>query len=94
MKITYADLMRASLRLLLLPAMLIAVGAFITGITFGIALWNWYDPWPTILWLGLLALPVIILLTLKLSRESHSALISGFLGCWWFVGIYIWSIAH
>ncbi|MBA4090569.1 MAG: hypothetical protein C0494_08265 [Sphingobium sp.] len=94
MKITYSDLLRASLWLLLLPAMLIAVGAFVTGITFGFALWNWHDPWPTILWLGLLALPAIILSTLKLSRESRSALIWGFLGCWGLVGIYIWSIVH
>lgn len=94
MQVTYSNLMRASLWLLLLPAMLIAVGAFFTGIAFGFALWNWHNPWPTILWLGLLVLPIAILSTLKLAQGSHAILISGFLICWGFVAIYIGAIAH
>lgn len=86
--------MRGSLWLLLASAVVFAAMMLATGLTFGFTLWNVRDPWPTILWIAVLAFPVLILLALKHCIASPLRLTLSFWACWSFVAFYFGTQLH
>ncbi len=86
------NVMRGSLWVLLVPAFLFAVMSFVTGITFGFALWQWDKLGPTIFWIAALAFPIIILSALKASVGSIPKLLTSLIACWGFVAFYVCMI--
>ena len=53
---------------------LFALDALMMGLTFGFTLWDVSNPKPTILWLGVLAAPCIIVMALKRREPSTASL--------------------
>ena len=89
---TATAILRGSLWLLLLPAAVFAFGALFTGLFFGFALWSISDPFPTLLWLLTLALPIAIGITLHCREQSFARLALSTLACWAFVALYFFSL--
>jgi len=89
---TATAFLRGSLWLLLMPAALLAFGALYTGLFFGFALWSLSDPFPTVLWLLTLALPIVIGATLHVRDQSFARLAISTFACWTFVALYFLSL--
>lgn len=60
---------------------LLAIDALLVGLTFGFALWDIANPLPTVMWLGILAAPILI--AIGLGRRETPAILAAALvaGC-------------
>jgi hypothetical protein len=85
-------LLRCSLWVLLPPVSLFAIMSLGTGMSFGFALWSANDPWPTVLWFATLALPFLVLHSLKTTRYSLGRLALASAACWGFVIWYLFFV--
>ncbi len=88
---TVMRLMRWSLWLLLLPAIVASCVALVAGLTIGSQLWRIERPWVTVLWLLVLVLPVWIGLTLQFAGRSAWALPACWAAAWLVVAAYALS---
>jgi uncharacterized membrane protein len=82
-----ARLLQDSLCVLLVPAIMVAVYTLAVSLSYGVALWKLDDVLPTLLWLSILAFPVLIVLGLPSSgsaREVNRKLLVTFTGSWAF----------
>ena len=62
--------LKGLLWLVFIPSLLFAIYMLFVGLTFGFALWDASNPTPTILWLGVLAVPLLLGAALKKARRS------------------------
>lgn len=65
-----AVLLRLTLWFLLPFAVLWALMSLYVGLTFGFSLFQLDDPWPTVLWLLIIALPVLIFHNLRVAGDD------------------------
>src|SRR5687767_12934354 len=59
------------------------------GLTFGFALWNPNNPKPTLLWLGVLAAPCVVAISLNRWRNSLPAMALAVLAACGLIGVYL-----
>ena len=86
--------MRGSLKVLLVPSMLLGIYFLYVGGTFGFALWNVTNLKPTIIWLATISFPAWILIALNWSQEDHRRTVVSFVSLWSVAILWIVSLVH
>lgn len=81
-------ILRVTLWLLLPFAALWGLMTLMTGLTFGFSLFRFEDPWPTILWFLILALPVAIFHNLRVAGNNWRRLALTLIGTVGFVTFF------
>ena len=62
--------------ILLIPSALFAIFMLVVGLTYGFTLWDAKYPATTVIWIGTLIAPLLIVITLRMRNSSPAIIIS------------------